>query len=109
MPSPCKLLLLGLDAATWRVIDPLLQAGKLPHLERLYRLAVRLTGQAHDAEDMVQETYIKALKAYPSLRDPARMWPWLSRILTRVVLDRHRRQPRGRRGGERSRRPLSCW
>lgn len=35
MSSQCKLLLLGLDAATWQVLDPLLQAGKLPHLERL--------------------------------------------------------------------------
>jgi hypothetical protein len=33
--SQCKLLLLGIDGATWRVLDPLLQAGKLPHLERL--------------------------------------------------------------------------
>jgi hypothetical protein len=33
--SQCKLLLLGIDGATWRVLDPLLQAGKLPHLQRL--------------------------------------------------------------------------
>lgn len=35
MSSQCKLLLLGIDGATWCVLDPLLQAGKLPHLERL--------------------------------------------------------------------------
>lgn len=35
MSSQCKLLLLGIDGATWRVLDPLLQAGKLPNLERL--------------------------------------------------------------------------
>lgn len=35
MSSQCKLLLLGIDGATWQVLDPLLQAGKLPHLERL--------------------------------------------------------------------------
>jgi predicted AlkP superfamily phosphohydrolase/phosphomutase len=35
MSSQCKMLLLGLDGATWQVLDPLLQAGKLPHIERL--------------------------------------------------------------------------
>lgn len=35
MSSQCKLLLLGIDSATWRVLDPLLQAGKLPNIERL--------------------------------------------------------------------------
>ena len=43
----------------------------LPHLPALYRLALRLTGRPQDAEDLVQETYIKALRAFPSLRDPA--------------------------------------
>jgi RNA polymerase sigma-70 factor, ECF subfamily len=62
----------------------------LPHLPALYRLAVRLTGQPQDAEDLVQETYIKALRAFPSLRDPARVRPWLAQILTRLVVDRHR-------------------
>ena len=35
MSSRCKLLLLGIDGATWRVLDPLLQAGNLPNLKRL--------------------------------------------------------------------------
>jgi hypothetical protein len=35
MFSQCKLLLLGIDGATWQVLDPLLRAGKLPYLERL--------------------------------------------------------------------------
>jgi RNA polymerase sigma-70 factor (ECF subfamily) len=62
----------------------------LSHLPALYRLAVRLTGRAQDAEDLVQETYVKALRAFPSLRDPARVRPWLAQILTRLVIDRHR-------------------
>lgn len=66
------------------------EALALPHLPALYRLAVRLTGRPQDAEDLVQETYIKALRAFPSLRDPARVRPWLTQILTRLVIDRHR-------------------
>jgi RNA polymerase sigma-70 factor (ECF subfamily) len=62
----------------------------LPHLPALYRLAVRLTGRPQDAEDLVQEAYIKAFRAFPSLRDPARVRPWLTQILTRLVIDRQR-------------------
>jgi RNA polymerase sigma-70 factor, ECF subfamily len=46
-----------------------------------------------DAEDVVQETYIKALAAFPTLREPERMRPWLSQILPRLVIDRYRAQP----------------
>jgi RNA polymerase sigma-70 factor (ECF subfamily) len=62
----------------------------LPLLPALYRIAVRLTGRAEDAEDLVQETYVKALGAFPSLRDPTRVRPWLTQILTRLVIDRQR-------------------
>jgi hypothetical protein len=48
MSSQCKLLLLGLDGATWRVLDPLLRAGKLPHLERL--IARGTSGVLHSFE-----------------------------------------------------------
>jgi RNA polymerase sigma-70 factor, ECF subfamily len=66
------------------------EALALPQLPALYRLAVRLTGRPQDAEDLVQETYIKALRAFSSLRDPARVRPWLTQILTRLVIDRFR-------------------
>lgn len=66
------------------------EALALPHLPGLYRLALRLSGKTHDAEDLVQETYIKALRAFPTLRDPERVRGWLCQILSRLVLDRHR-------------------
>ncbi|MGH7314270.1 MAG: sigma-70 family RNA polymerase sigma factor [Candidatus Rokuibacteriota bacterium] len=70
------------------------EALALPHLSHLYRLAVRLKGSAQDAEDLVQETYIRALRAFATLRDPARIRPWLCQILSRLVLDQHRAEPR---------------
>jgi RNA polymerase sigma-70 factor (ECF subfamily) len=62
----------------------------LPHLAALYRFAMRLTGEAATAEDMVQETYLKALKSFSSLRDPDRVKGWLFQILSRLVVDRYR-------------------
>lgn len=70
------------------------EALALPHLAHLYRLAVRLTGKAADAEDLVHETYMKGLHAFGTLRDPERIRPWLSRILARLVLDRQREHGR---------------
>jgi len=62
----------------------------LPHLQAVYRLAARLTGNASAAEDLTQETFLKALEAFPSLRHPERVRPWLFQILSRLVVDRHR-------------------
>ncbi len=66
----------------------------LPHLPSLYRLAVRLKGSPQDAEDLVQETYLKALRAFPMLRQPERVRSWLFQILNRLVVDHHRGQGR---------------
>ncbi len=66
----------------------------LPHLPALYRLAVRLKGDPQDAEDLVQETYVKALRAFPTLRQPDRVKSWIFQILSRLVLDQHRSKPR---------------
>lgn len=62
----------------------------LPHLPALYRLALRLTGNAATAEDLVHDTYLKGLGAFPGLRDEGRVRPWLFQILSRLVTDRHR-------------------
>lgn len=66
----------------------------LPHLKHLYRLAIRLKGSAQDAEDLVQETCVKALRAFSTLRHPGAIRTWLGQILTRLVLDQHRTEPR---------------
>ena len=66
------------------------EATTLPHLKSLFRLAFRLTGDPAAAEDMVQETYLRALQSFDSLRDPQRVRPWLFQILSRLVIDRHR-------------------
>jgi RNA polymerase sigma-70 factor (ECF subfamily) len=62
----------------------------LPHLRALHGLALRLTGDSSTAEDLVQETYLKGLQAFVTLRDPDRVRPWLFQILSRLVIDRRR-------------------
>jgi RNA polymerase sigma-70 factor (ECF subfamily) len=66
------------------------EATTLPYLKSLFRFALRLTGDPAAAEDMVQETYLRALQSFDSLRDPQRVRPWLFQILSRLVIDRHR-------------------
>ena len=70
--------------------DAAFEAATLPHLKVLFRLAVRLTGDASAAEDLVQETFLRALQSFGALRDRSRVRPWLFQILSRLVIDRHR-------------------
>jgi RNA polymerase sigma-70 factor, ECF subfamily len=62
----------------------------LPHLKALYRLAFRLIGDATAAEDLVQETYLKAFQGFASLRSADSIRPWLFQILSRLATDRYR-------------------
>ncbi len=62
----------------------------LEHADSLYNLARYLTGNSGGAEDLVQETFIRALKAAPNLGDQPSFKPWLFRILRNVFYDTHR-------------------
>jgi RNA polymerase sigma-70 factor (ECF subfamily) len=58
------------------------------HQVELYNVAWRMLGEPDEAEDAVQETYIRAYRAIPSY-DPARLpGPWLRRIAANVCLNR---------------------
>jgi RNA polymerase sigma-70 factor (ECF subfamily) len=61
-----------------------------PHLDGLYGYCLRLSGQASDAEDLLQETLLHGLQAYNQLRDPERIRPWLFTIATNAWRDRQR-------------------
>ena len=63
----------------------------LPHLRALYGFAMKLTGDGVAAEDLVQETYLRALKGFSALRDHASIKSWLFQIIARLAIDRHRR------------------
>jgi RNA polymerase sigma-70 factor, ECF subfamily len=61
------------------------------HREHLWGLCYRVTGSAADAEDLVQETFRRALEKPPA--DLERPWrPWLARVATRLAIDALRRR-----------------
>ncbi len=63
-----------------------------PHLEYLYSLGVRLCGNRTLAEDIVQDTLLRAFRGFARLRNRERPRLWLTRILTRCHYDRFRSQ-----------------
>ena len=69
------------------------QSATLPHLDRLVALASRW-GYGQEAEDDVQETYVRAWTAFDQLRDASAVFPWLCQILRRVAAERHRTRAR---------------
>lgn len=64
------------------------------HLDRLYGYCRRLAGDRSDAEDLVQETLLRAMRAYPDLRDLEHVKGWLFAIATNAWRDRARARGR---------------
>lgn len=58
----------------------------------VYYLALDLTGQHHDAEDLSQEVFIKAYKALDAFRGEASAYSWLYRITVNTYLNRRRKK-----------------
>jgi RNA polymerase sigma-70 factor (ECF subfamily) len=67
----------------------------LPHLDAVYRMALRLAGQATDAEDLAQETMLKAWRAWEQYQPGTNARAWLLTILRNTFLNRYRKE-RGR-------------
>lgn len=65
-----------------------------PHLDGLYGYCVRLCDQPADAQDLLQETLIRAVRSRAGLRDPERIRPWLFTIATNAWRDHHRARGR---------------
>ena len=61
------------------------------HSARVYRLAYRLTGNAHDAEDLTQEVFVRVFRSLDSYT-PGTFAGWLHRITTNLFLDQARRK-----------------
>jgi RNA polymerase sigma-70 factor (ECF subfamily) len=63
------------------------------HSARVYRLAYRLTGNQHDAEDLTQEVFVRVFRSLSSYT-PGTFEGWLHRITTNLFLDGARRRQR---------------
>jgi len=66
----------------------------LVHLDALYRTAHRLTGHREEAEELVQETYLKAFRAFDRYEPGTNARAWLFRILRNTFLNRYQRSKR---------------
>jgi RNA polymerase sigma-70 factor (ECF subfamily) len=63
------------------------------HSDRVYRLAYRLTGNRHDAEDLTQEVFVRVFRSLHTYK-PGTFEGWLHRITTNLFLDHARRKQR---------------
>jgi len=63
----------------------------LPHLDALYRTALRLTRDESDAEDLVQETYLRAWRSFEQFQPGTNLRAWLFKILTNAFINRYRK------------------
>lgn len=66
----------------------------LQYLDQLYGAAMRMTRNPADAEDLVQETYMKAFAAFDSFTDGTNLKAWLFRILTNTYINIYRKKQR---------------
>ncbi len=63
------------------------------HSDRVYRLALRLTGNRHDAEDLTQEVFVRVFRSLDTYQ-PGTFEGWIHRITTNLFLDHARRKQR---------------
>jgi RNA polymerase sigma-70 factor (ECF subfamily) len=76
--------LIGSDSATF-------ESELLSHLDTLYSVSCRMTKSSAEAEDLVQDTVLKAMRARSQFQPGTNIKAWLLRILTNTFINRYRR------------------
>ena len=66
----------------------------LPHMDALYRTALRLSKNDKDAEDLVQETYVKAYRFWDKFETGSNCRAWLFKIMTNIFINQYRSKSR---------------
>jgi RNA polymerase sigma-70 factor (ECF subfamily) len=66
----------------------------LPFIDQLYGAAMRMTRNPADAQDLVQETFVKAFGAFRSFQQGTNLKAWLYRILTNTYINTYRKKQR---------------
>jgi len=70
------------------------EVSALPFLDQLYSAALRMTRNPSDAEDLVQETFVKAFAAFHQFQEGTNLKAWLYRILTNTFINTYRKKQR---------------
>ena len=81
------------------VVEATREVATAAHYTRILRYVRSVVRDADEAEDLTQETFLRAFRARNSLRDPDAVLPWLYSVATHVCLDRLRRRAREARTG----------
>src|SRR2546421_11270050 len=66
----------------------------MEHMNSLYTAALRMTRNPADAEDLVQETYLKAYRAFNTFQAGTNLKAWLYKILTNTFINTYRSRKR---------------
>jgi RNA polymerase sigma-70 factor (ECF subfamily) len=66
----------------------------LPHMDALYRTALRMTKNENDAEDLVQETFAKAYRFWDKFEKGTNARAWLFKIMTNIFINEYRSKSR---------------
>ncbi len=66
----------------------------LEHIDALYRGALRMTGNPEEAEDLVQDVYVRAIRFYKQFQPGTNIRAWLFKILKNTYINRFRRKVR---------------
>lgn len=64
----------------------------LPHLNALYNFAYKMLGNKLDADDMIQETYLRAFRFFNSYEKGTNCKAWLFRIMKNVIINKYRKE-----------------
>jgi RNA polymerase sigma-70 factor (ECF subfamily) len=81
-------------ASTSQELGARFEAEALPLLPGLYSAAFRLTRNAADAEDLVQETFLRAYRGFHQFEPGTNLKAWLYRILTNTFINSYRKKQR---------------
>jgi len=70
------------------------EAAVMPFVDSLFNTAYRLTRNAQDAEDLVQETYLKAYRHYDKFEEGTNLKAWLFKIMKNTFINNYRKKQR---------------
>jgi RNA polymerase sigma-70 factor, ECF subfamily len=98
-PSEARFDGLGLPLMTSETTNApelrdLFEEQALPFLDQLYGAAMRMTRNPSDAQDLVQETFVKAFAAFQQFQQGTNLKAWLYRILTNTFINTYRKKQR---------------
>lgn len=71
---------------------PEFETEAIPHMDILYNYALRMTGNSDDANDLVQETYLKAFRFWDKYERGTNIRAWLFRIMKNTYINRYRKE-----------------